>query len=476
MDNMKNRILQTIKKNKLLEDNMHIVVGLSGGPDSVCLFDVLCRLSQEKNWKLYCVHINHKLRPKAAEEDQQYVQDMCRQRNVPCRVITADCGAVAREQGITSEEAGRNIRYKAFGEMASEIEKTGVAKEKIAIAFAHNANDQCETILFRILRGSGTDGLAGIAYKRYDENGYAIVRPLLDADRTEIERYCQERELYPRIDKTNSENIYTRNKIRNLLIPYLRENFNENITETINRLGKAASADRDFIKTEAAEAYCHACCGDRNLLSCTYLKNLHKAVRFRVYIMALGKVGMNRNLTYAHAEMIDSVLFSDTPSASAELSDRFSVRRRYEKLEFLGPPSAEHTEGISDREDGVKWHIRTMAEAEFDEYRTAAEGSSKIYGAFCGVEAGQLCIRSRRKGDRINIGKGTKSIQDMLVDEKVPRHLRDAILLLARGNEILWVLPSEHFRSERLRKKGRFSADYKVSDTPGGNIIVLEKL
>ena len=204
---MKNRILQTIKKNKLLEDNMHIVVGLSGGPDSVCLFDVLCRLSQEKNWKLYCVHINHKLRPKAAEEDQQYVQDMCRQRNVPCRVITADCGAVAREQGITSEEAGRNIRYKAFGEMASEIEKTGVAKEKIAIALAHNANDQCETILFRILRGSGTDGLAGIAYKRYDENGYAIVRPLLDADRTEIERYCQERELYPRIDKTNSENI-----------------------------------------------------------------------------------------------------------------------------------------------------------------------------------------------------------------------------------------------------------------------------
>ena len=256
---MKQRVLETIKTHELLEDGTHIVLGLSGGPDSVCLFDVLLELSAVKNFRIHPVHVNHKFRPGDAERDQEYVEELCRQRGLTCRTFTVDCNALAREEGLTSEEAGRKARYDAFFETAQGITQgfaQGLAQElageleqhctqepsmpgtdKIAIAVAQNANDQAETILFRMLRGTGTDGLAGIAYKRY-ERGFAIVRPLLDVPRDEIEKYCEERNLSPRIDHTNNEAIYARNKIRLELLPMLREKFNPNIIETINRLGK----------------------------------------------------------------------------------------------------------------------------------------------------------------------------------------------------------------------------------------------
>ncbi len=185
-------------------------------------------------------------------------------------------------QGLTSEEAGRKARYDAFFETAQGIAQEltqGIAQElaqgfaqglaqelageleqhctqepsmpgtdKIAIAVAQNANDQAETILFRMLRGTGTDGLAGIAYKRY-ERGFAIVRPLLDVPRDEIEKYCEERNLSPRIDHTNNEAIYARNKIRLELLPMLREKFNPNIIETINRLGKTQPPTKTILRS-----------------------------------------------------------------------------------------------------------------------------------------------------------------------------------------------------------------------------------
>ena len=283
---MKNKTLQTIKKHKLIENDMHIIIGLSGGPDSVCLFDILCSIAKENpkmNLKIYAVHVNHKLRPVAAEDDQRYVEELCAEYGVQCYTKIADCLNIARKLNLSSEEAGRKARYDTFSETALNLHSTErIPKDKIAIALAHNANDQCETILFRLIRGSGTDGLSGIAYKRFDDNGFAVIRPILDLTRNEIEKYCQERNLSPRIDHTNSENIYTRNKIRNMLIPYIEENFNENITETVNRLGKIASYDREFLRDNAIKGYqsAHIDKDDkREALNIQKIENLHKAIR-----------------------------------------------------------------------------------------------------------------------------------------------------------------------------------------------------
>lgn len=533
---MKQRVLETIKTHELLEDGTHIVLGLSGGPDSVCLFDVLLELSAVKNFRIHPVHVNHKFRPGDAERDQEYVEELCRQRGLTCRTFTVDCNALAREKGLTSEEAGRKARYDAFFETAQGIAQEltkgfaqgfaqGLAQElageleqhctqepsmpgtdKIAIAVAQNANDQAETILFRMLRGTGTDGLAGIAYKRY-ERGFAIVRPLLDVPRDEIEKYCEERNLSPRIDHTNNEAIYARNKIRLELLPMLREKFNPNIIETINRLGKNAAADKDYLAQQARDAYEEAL-EDADGRSCTVevttakLDRMHKAVRMRVYNYLLADVGMEENLTEGQLEAIEKVRISQSPSAMCDLADGFRVYKIYDRIRFCRE---------AETEEGRQLRMRFISAEEYAKEKKTAhapdadggETAARVVGIFAlppGAED-SVCIRKRRDGDVIAIASKSrtqgatqtsvqgatqtraqgasqtpdtappqvrhKKLQDFLVDAKVPKSVRDDIDLLAYGNRILWVLPSPHFASRQYREKGRFSAEFKPGVMPG---------
>lgn len=533
---MKQRVLETIKTHELLEDGTHIVLGLSGGPDSVCLFDVLLELSAVKNFRIHPVHVNHKFRPGDAERDQEYVEELCRQRGLTCRTFTVDCNALAREKGLTSEEAGRKARYDAFfetaqgitqgfaqgfvQELAGELEQDCTQEpsmpgtDKIAIAVAQNANDQAETILFRMLRGTGTDGLAGIAYKRY-ERGFAIVRPLLDVPRDEIEKYCEERNLSPRIDHTNNEAIYARNKIRLELLPMLREKFNPNIIETINRLGKNAAADKDYLAQQARDAYEEAL-EDADGRNCTVevttakLDRIHKAVRMRVYNYLLADVGMEENLTEGQLEAIEKVRISQSPSAMCDLADGFRVYKIYDRIRFCRE---------AETEEGRQLRMRFISAEEYAKEKKTAhapdadggETAARVVGIFAlppGAED-SVCIRKRRDGDVIAIASKSraqgatqapvqgatqtptqgatqtpaqgatqtpdtvppqvrhKKLQDFLVDAKVPKSVRDDIDLLAYGNRILWVLPSPHFASRQYREKGRFSAEFKPGVMPG---------
>ena len=485
---------------------MHIVLGLSGGPDSVCLFSVLTELAGEMNLTLHPVHINHRFRPGAAEEDQAYVEELCRSNGLSCRSFVYDCPAMAREQKLTPEEAGRKARYEAFFKVAGEIHASGVPASKIAVAVAQNANDQCETILFRILRGTGTDGLSGIAYKRKGQGGFHVIRPLLDITRDEIEKYCADRNLNPRIDHTNSETVYTRNRIRLELIPYLADNFNSNIVETVNRLGRIAAEDRDYICRQAATIFdkirlqqqpdkreaaggqpAGAEPAGTEVVSVftAPLENLHPAIRFRVYNIALGKAGMADDVTRAHLEAVEKVRISRSPSASCSLAGGFEVYKAYDRLVFR--------RGGSERtaaEDN--WKLTVMNRQEYckfvkDNEKAGAAANRKagadrlsehLYGAFSGKalkEGAKPELRTRRDGDVIAIKGGTKKLSDFFTDCKVPKMYRDRMLLLAVGNRILWVLPSEHFPDRINRQKGRFSAEFRADPVKDETIIVLEQ-
>ena len=256
------KVRKTINEHDLIKQKQHIVLGLSGGPDSVCLFHVLMMLSGQLGITVHPVHINHKMRPGAAERDQQYAEQLCESMGVKCSVFTVDCNELARELSMTSEEAGRLARYDAFYEIAektaAELQAGGLDEEtahsSVKIAVAHNAGDQAETILFRLLRGTGTDGLAGIAYER-KERGFSVIRPILDVNRSEIEEYCESNGLDPVIDHTNSEAIYARNKIRLELIPLLESEYNENIKASLVRLGRIASEDKEYLWQQAECAY-----------------------------------------------------------------------------------------------------------------------------------------------------------------------------------------------------------------------------
>jgi tRNA(Ile)-lysidine synthase len=212
-------ILKTIKEHSLFSPGDHIVMGLSGGPDSLCLFDVLFEEKDELGIELTAVHINHKFRPGAAEEDQRFVEEFCESRGVTCNSFEVDCEKLAAELDMTSEEAGRKARYDSFNLVARAVEVMGAPHDRIKIVVAHNRNDQAETVLFRIIRGTGTDGLSGMEYSYMGGGGYEIIRPLLDTQRSDILKYCNARKLEPRMDHTNEQAIYGRNKIRLKVIP-----------------------------------------------------------------------------------------------------------------------------------------------------------------------------------------------------------------------------------------------------------------
>ena len=242
---LEEKVLKTIKENDLIKNEDNIVVGVSGGPDSMALLNVLISLNKSKkiNCKIVVAHINHGIRVEA-DEETKYVQEFCEKNDITCYVKKEKVEELAKIQKIGTEEAGRKLRYSFF---------EGVLEKECAnkIATAHTANDNAETVLMNIIRGAGTSGLKGIEIKR--ENKF--IRPLLNCTRQEIEDYCEENKLNPRIDKTNKENIYTRNKIRNELIPFIEKEFNPNIIVALNRLSNLAKEENSFFEEKVENAY-----------------------------------------------------------------------------------------------------------------------------------------------------------------------------------------------------------------------------
>ena len=242
---MKEKVIETIKKYNMLLDGDKIVLGVSGGPDSMAMLNILNQIRKEEKIKfdLVVAHINHLIREEAIE-DEKYVQEYCEKNQIQCYIKRIDVNNISQINKIGTEEAGRKVRYEFFEEITKNTNSN-------KIGIAHNKNDKVETVIMNILRGSGVSGLKGIEPIR--DNKY--IRPLIECERTEIEEYCNKEKLNPRIDKTNFENEYTRNKIRNIVIPYVKSEFNPNIIETISRLSEVITEENNYIDKNVKEIY-----------------------------------------------------------------------------------------------------------------------------------------------------------------------------------------------------------------------------
>ena len=245
MSSITKQIADTIKEHALIGRGDAVLLGLSGGPDSLCLLHVLNSLQTEFGFELRALHLNHKVRSDA-DADAEWLQNHCGLLGVPLRVETVDIPALAKTNGISAEEAGRIERQKALFQEARRIAAEKNAPGSVKVALAHSRDDQAETVLLRLLRGTGTHGLAAMEYKRAD----GLIRPLLDVSRKDIEAYCASGGLQPRIDSTNASADYTRNRVRLDLIPAIEAQFNPNIKETLCRL--AANAREDDAALQAA--------------------------------------------------------------------------------------------------------------------------------------------------------------------------------------------------------------------------------
>lgn len=295
---IRDKILQTIKKYNLIQENDVIIVAVSGGPDSMCLLDNLLYLKEELKIKeIIVAHINHMLREEAKEETK-YVENYCADKNIRCFTKYVDIIKISQEEKIGTEEAGRKERYKFFDEIANRVNAN-------KISIAHNKNDNAETLLMHMIRGSGISGLCGIRPTR--EGKY--IRPLIKCDREEIEEYCQEQKLQPKYDKSNNNNTYTRNKIRNELIPYLKKEFNPNIIETIDRLSELITDEENYMEKMTIEAYNEILMEDINsnkiILNLNKFNELDYIIKSRIIMYTVKELfGSSKGIEKKHVEDI----------------------------------------------------------------------------------------------------------------------------------------------------------------------------
>lgn len=244
---MLEKVKETIIKYDLISAGDRIVLGVSGGPDSTAMLVCLNELSKEMNFEIMVCHINHGIRENA-KLDEKYVKDFCEKLDVPFFVLHTNVLEEAKKQKRGVEETGRIIRYKFFEEIMNRAHFN-------KIAIAHNKNDNVETIIMNVLRGSGTSGLKGIEAK-----SGVYIRPLIEISRDEIEEFTKQ--YNPRHDESNDENEYTRNKIRNIVIPYVKKEFNPNIVETITRLSSISKEETEYLDKITEATYKKICEGE----------------------------------------------------------------------------------------------------------------------------------------------------------------------------------------------------------------------
>lgn len=293
---MKEKVLKTIKKYNLINSGDKIVLGVSGGPDSLFMLDILNQIREELKFEIIVAHVNHMIR-KEAEDDEKFVIECCKKIGVKCYSKRIDVQEFANTNKIGTEEAGRILRYEFFDEILKQ-EKAN------KIAIAHNKNDRVETIIMNALRGCGISGLKGIEINRDNK----FIRPIIEIERCEIEKYCDEENLKPRIDKTNFENIYTRNKIRNIVIPYIKKEFNPNIIETITRLSQIITEEDEYLSKITKNEYEKLCIEEKKGEIILNLKGFNKeenVLKKRIIIYAISKLnGNSKGIEKIHIEDI----------------------------------------------------------------------------------------------------------------------------------------------------------------------------
>jgi tRNA(Ile)-lysidine synthase len=326
---MVRKILDIIKEYNLIEKGDTILVGLSGGPDSVCLLHILYRLKEELGIFLFAAHVNHMLRGEDADKDQEYVDLLCKKFNIGLFIKKCNIRELASQRGITIEEAGREVRYDFFEECSKKI-----AASKIAVA--HNKNDQAETVLMNILRGTGTDGLRGMEHNRAK-----IIRPLLDISREEIETYCKDNNLNPRIDISNNESVYTRNKVRLELIPFIDNSFNTKVVDSIYKMSLIVRDDYDFIDGYAEDRYKKSIVKiEENSISLSTdeVINNHPAIIKRIIRKAIASVrGHINGIHNRHIQDVFTLCLEGRTGAEIHLPGGLKALKSYNIIRFFYP-------------------------------------------------------------------------------------------------------------------------------------------
>ena len=454
-----------IIQHQMVQPKETVLVGVSGGPDSLALLYVLHTLRHQLACQLHIAHLDHGFRKDSAA-DAAYVVEQAERLGIPISSDRIDVPQLMRDQKLSAEAAARHARYQFY---ESVSERVGATK----IAMGHHRGDQAETVLMNLLRGAGTAGLKGILPVRDGK----FIRPLLAFSREEIEAFVAQLGLKPRCDTTNYQRNHLRNRVRLELIPTLARAYNSNIQNTLNQTAELLQAESNYLETLAHEAF-QACqteawASDTVVLDRCLFQTHHLALRRRILRLAIAQVfGAVRDLYFNHFESMLNLIDSETSNTALDLPHGGTFRRTYNRILIQKSTNSfisfEYEIAVPGRTalpllDAEL--IATVVESPINNGTTDKFPNGKFQAVF-DLDRLQppLKLRQRRDGDRFQpFGmQGTKKLKNLLIDAKIPRHERERVPVLMDRNEVIWVIgyrTSELFKI-RTETKRRLYLNY----------------
>ena len=433
MDGLENRVRETIRQYHMLEPGDRVVAAVSGGADSVCLLALLCQFRRQMGLKLKALHVHHGLRGQEADRDADFVRALCAELDVPCHIIKVDVRGFGAAKGMSEEEAGRYLRYEALETEAQmwEEEDAGALPpcRNVKIAVAHHSGDQVETILHNLFRGSGLSGMKGISYIRG-----RIIRPLLDVDRESIVGWLSDRNLTYVQDSTNASGHYTRNRIRNRILPEIQRDVNQGAPGNILRMGKLAAQADEYLKSQAA-AWIRAHVERKEgayIPAGPFLKEPEILRSYVVMVLLKELGGSARDIGLVHVNQVME-LADRAVGRQADLPYGLMARKEYDGIRIRRGDTAPEGGG-----EGLP-----AVDIEVFSLKKGAEFPKNMYTKWldCDKIKDTPVVRTRRPGDYIILADGShKALNRFMIDEKIPRQTRDSIPLLADGSHVMWII------------------------------------
>lgn len=432
---MYSKVIKTIEKYEMLKKGDKVVVGLSGGADSSSLVHILSGLRSEYDLDIIAVHINHGIRGKEADRDETFSKKFCESLGIKFIAYHCDIPNEAKARSMGEEEMGRIIRYEKFREVA---DKMGGAK----IAVAHNQNDVAETLLMHLCRGTGLKGLTGI-----NPVNEEIIRPILYCSRLEIEQYCIDNGIDFCTDSTNLETDYTRNKVRQILLPWLEKEINSASGKNIAMTAEILREEEEYIECLAGRLYSEILIySDDNkvTINADILMKENVVMRRRVLRIALRTLRKGlKNYGRIHVIDADNVLMGET-GREINLPGNITVGKSYGYLNIMAKSIKKASTFEYVVPIGERVYIREIN--KFIYLSLCEEKNMEVrFSNICTKTAdydrisGEIKLRSRCTGDSIGIRNGRKKLKDLFIDEKIPVCNRDTIPILACGNKVILI-------------------------------------
>ena len=473
METIYEKVKRYIAKYQMISGGDTVAAGVSGGADSVCLLFLLHELSKEIDFRLLVVHVHHGMRMEA-DYDAEYVERLCQELQIPFFLRKVSMAEYAKENSLSPEEAGRELRYQAFTEVLEEYKKMTSEMEKDAdvsemnpktaykIAVAHNHNDRAETMLFHLFRGSGLKGLGSIRPVREQ-----VIHPLLCLERTQIEAYLKEKNIAFCIDSTNEEDTYTRNKVRHHILAYVQEQICRNAAAHINAAADIFVETENYVAKQTACAYKRCSVEDRDSIAVD-LEILEKEDIFlqkRILMKCIETMAHGRqDITSEHIQSIMEIIGKE---GCKELSMPYHIKvyKEYNRLLFIRKecgkkePAGNMTWQAADGELTVhpfavpvpgEVNVPGLGVLTFNYmekkdlfYKKGQIIPEKTYTKWFDYDkiTTVLLLRTRRAGDYLTINEALqkKSVKEYMINEKIPKRQRERIYLLADGPHVIWI-------------------------------------